>query len=87
MDEFLGWASCPDDRHPPEGEAYQDEAWLLGQPPLDSYLDHVAKTVASRTRATRSELVDEWRKANDYYYELEITEAGQADQIEILELP
>ena len=34
----------------------------------------------------RSILVDEWRAANDYYAELEETEAGLADQAEIADL-
>jgi hypothetical protein len=31
-------------------------------------------------------LADEWRSANDYYYELEVSEAGIADQVECREL-
>lgn len=92
MDTLSGWAMSKDQSNTPQHEtqqeqAQQEQAWLLGQPPLDTYLEHAAKTAASRSGSARSELVDEWRKANDYYYELEITEAGQADQIELLELP
>jgi hypothetical protein len=32
-------------------------------------------------------LVEEWRKANDYYYELETREAGIADAVDIRDLP
>lgn len=34
----------------------------------------------------RAELVDDWRRANDYYHELEEREAGSADEVEIRDL-
>lgn len=66
--------------------AHSEEAWLLGQPPLQRYLDYMEDTAISDTNVLRSELVDEWRAANDYWYELEQTESGIADQVEIREL-
>ncbi|MGF9758941.1 hypothetical protein AAII07_27460 [Microvirga sp. 0TCS3.31] len=65
----------------------QEEAWLLGQPGLNSFLDHMTETVVGDVAPSRAALVDEWRKANDHYYDLEIKEAGIADQVEILDLP
>jgi hypothetical protein len=58
-----------------------DLVWLLGQPHLGDYLEFVAsKTVGGRAADPRK-LADEWRTANDLYYELEQSEAGIADTI------
>jgi hypothetical protein len=62
----------------------QREVWLLGQPPLSSYLRFMKTAIGVARRP--SELVDEWRTANDYYGELETAEAGIADKIEVLPL-
>ena len=66
--------------------AHSEEAWLLGQPPLQRYLDYMQDTAIGGAQMSRSELVDEWRAANDYWYELEQSEPGIADQVEIREL-
>ncbi len=66
--------------------AQHEEIWLLGQPPLQAYLDFVEEMVTARPAPTRAALVDEWRVANDYYGELEEAEAGFADEGETLEL-
>lgn len=71
-------------RSPPE---IQEEVWLLGQPPLAGYLDYVEQVVDGGEQMDRRGLVDAWRVANDYYAELEQTEAGIADQAECLDLP
>ncbi len=63
-----------------------EEAWILGQPPTDSYLDFVEEMAVGTTLSKR-ELVDEWRAANDHYFELEQTEAGAADKIGCRALP
>lgn len=71
-----------------EGPARQDvheEAWLLGQPPLNRYLDYVSD-LDSDSQQSRSAIVDEWRRANDHYAELETREAGIADDAEIRDL-
>ena len=60
-------------------------AWLLGQSPLRKYLDFVRHMTADGA-VPRAQLIDEWRVANDYYGELERTEAGIADRIETHEL-
>ena len=65
---------------------FQDQAWLLGQPPLGDYLDFVEEAVAGGADIPRKVLIDEWREANDYYGELEISEAGIADEAEALDL-
>ena len=62
------------------------EIWLLGHPPLRSYLDFVEHTVIGGAAMDRAALVDEWRAANDYYYELRESEAGIADQTECRDL-
>ena len=63
-----------------------EEIWLLGQPPLQSYLDFVSSLAVGSSAMDRKALCDEWRLANDYYYELESSEAGLADQVECREL-
>lgn len=62
------------------------EVWLLGQPTLQSYIDHVRKHVIGGDKIRKSFLVDEWRAANDHYYDLEKREAGLPDTVEIREL-
>jgi hypothetical protein len=69
-----------------EQEVIHEEVWLLGQPPLQRYLEFVEDRVAGGASIPRSRLVDEWRIANDYYAGLEEIEAGFADQAEILDL-
>lgn len=55
------------------------EVWLLGLPPLARLLDFVRDTVVDAAAVDRAALVDEWRAANDYYQELEQSEAGIAN--------
>lgn len=66
--------------------AVREELWLLGQPPLQAYLDFVKEMVVGLPDMSRAALVDEWREANDYYGELEESEAGVADEVEIFDL-
>lgn len=63
-----------------------EEIWLLGQPLLRDYLHFVEESVVGGVNADRTLLIDEWRAANDYYQELEKTEAGIADQVECRDL-
>ena len=56
--------------------------WLLGQPHLSDYLDFVRENVVGGTRMCPRMLTDEWRAANDLYYDLEVDEAGIADEID-----
>lgn len=63
-----------------------EEIWLLGQPPLQAYLEFVEEMAIAGPSAARSKLVDEWRAANDYYAELEESEAGIADEVEIFDI-
>lgn len=66
--------------------APKDELWLLGQPPLNDYLDVVtAETVGTAPR--RGDIIASWRKANDHLAELEQREAGLADRIRCKKLP
>jgi hypothetical protein len=60
--------------------------WLLGQPHLGDYLDFVKHKVAGGREIDPARLTDEWRAANDLYYELEKEEAGIADAAECLPL-
>ena len=70
----------------PAGEV-RNELWLLGQPPLRDYLDFVRESVRGGAEMGPRTLCDEWRVANDHYYELEKREAGIADTAGCLELP
>lgn len=66
--------------------AGKDELWLLGQPPLNDYLDVVARDLAGGERR-RDEIIRDWRQANDHLAGLEKTEAGLADRIRCRKLP
>ena len=55
--------------------------WLLGIPQLDEYLSFVRKRVVRGEKIAPRLLVDEWRAANDVFYDLEQNEAGDADKI------
>jgi len=59
---------------------------LLGQPPLEDHLAFVYDSVVDGATIDRAELVDDWRRANDYYHELEESEAGIADEVEVRKL-
>src|SRR3954468_4789676 len=65
---------------------YSEEAWLLGQPPLQRYLDYMQDTAIGGAQMSRSALVDEGRTANDYWYEAEQSEAGVGDRSDIREI-
>src|SRR5947199_3274818 len=69
-----------------EQSGHSEEAWLLGQPPLQRYLDYMQDTALGGAQMSRAALVDEWRDANDYWYELEKSEAGIADRVEIRDI-
>lgn len=56
---------------------------LLGQPQLEDYLDFVREKTVDGAGASVRALVDEWRAANDYYYDLESEEGGLADEIDV----
>jgi hypothetical protein len=62
------------------------EIWLLGHPPLRRYLDFVEDMVIGGDTLDRAALIDEWRGANEYYYQLRETEAGLADRVECRDL-
>ena len=70
---------------PGQEDAFEDEVWLLGQPTLRQYIDF-ARGAAVDGALERAALCDEWRRANDYYHELEQREAGIADQVGAREL-
>ncbi len=70
------------------GEAGTIElVWLLGQPHLADYLDFVRDKVVGGDEIPPRRLADEWRAANDHYYDLVRSEAGIADTIERRPLP
>lgn len=62
--------------------ASHEMLWLLGQPHLADYLDFVKHEVVGGAALRPQILADEWRAANEVYYELEEAEGGIADGIE-----
>jgi hypothetical protein len=72
--------------HTSKAEQVCEEMWMLGQPPLQDYLDFVRHKVINGAMLSPKKLVDEWRIANDYYYDLEESEAGIADKVECRDL-
>jgi hypothetical protein len=92
MDAQLAWDSkeCRSEKSKKSDiqklQNFEEQAWLLGQPPLSTYLDYVEEAAAGGVDIPRSELIDEWRTANDYYGELEVSESGFADEVEIFDL-
>lgn len=83
-EEWLHGLADPFAQQRPDAKAGRicEELWLLGQPPLKSYLDFVDDQVVDGEAADRAGLAAEWRAANEYYQELERREAGIANQIE-----
>lgn len=55
--------------------------WLLGQPHLQDFLSFCESKVVGGSTMDGRLLAAEWRAANDYYYDLEQSEAGIADTI------
>jgi len=69
-----------------KGYATHEEVWLLGQPPLQELLDFVRNKVSDSGDSSPARLTDEWRRASEYYQQLEDQESGIADQAELREL-
>ena len=59
-----------------------DMVWLLGQPHLQDFLSFCETKVVGGEKMNPRDLADKWRAANDFYYELEKSEAGIADSID-----
>ncbi|MEA1015523.1 hypothetical protein [Sphingosinicella sp. LY1275] len=76
----------PDGTDRGEAAPNAEISWLLGQPHLSDYLDFVRHKVVGGRTMDAGTLADEWRAANDIYYELEQSEAGIADAAECLPL-
>ncbi len=62
------------------------ELWLLGQPPLQKYVDYV-EDLGGDPLVVRRQAVDEWREANEVYHRLEKKEAGLVDRLSSKPLP
>jgi hypothetical protein len=63
-------------------DTVQEELWLLGQAPLQKYLDFAHDMGLDHRARQRPPLIDEWRAASAYYEQLEVNEAGLADKLE-----
>jgi len=84
MDARLDWSLNGDSGC---DSGYIDEVWLLGRPPLDRYVRYARDLLVDGVKTPRHVLADEWRAANDYYYDLEEKEPGFADEVAIADLP
>ena len=62
----------------PAPSGRHEKAWLLGQPPLERYLDAIEHAAVEPTGG-RAGIVAQWSAINDLYAECERTEAGAAD--------
>ncbi len=62
------------------------ELWLLGQPPLQKYVDYF-EHLGGDPLVARRQAVDEWRQANEVYHLLEKKEAGLVDRVSSKPLP
>ena len=69
-----------------EPAAQEEEACLLGQRSLRKYLDYVDDMVVGGKELNRAALVDEWRAASDYFFDLEESEANFADTVDVRDL-
>lgn len=84
--------SSPDTETEPQNPLHrdhgdtQDEVILLGQPPLRKYLKYVEGKVVNGDSFDRKTLVEDWGRANAYYQELEESERGLADEIDVQDL-
>jgi len=56
---------------------------LLGQPKLKDHLSFITDSVVDGENLVKSDQVDQWRRANDYYFELEEKEANLANTIDV----
>ena len=70
----------------PAPRGRHEKAWLLGQPPLEGYVDAIEADTAEPT-PDRAGIVAQWRAVNDLYGECERTEAGAAELASVRALP
>lgn len=68
---------CPEEA---PSHAGLEEIWLFGLPPLSRLFDFVEDAVEGGDVMSRNELTTQWRAANDYYQQLERSEAGIANR-------
>ena len=73
--------SAPSDGEAGIASGGEETVWLLGQPHLSEYLEFVREKVRGGADIPPHKLADEWRAANDLYYELEKAEAGIAETV------
>lgn len=83
LEETLAARATPPEP-PPSSNAHcntavREEVWLLGQPPLWRFLEFVQHSTTGGAQADTVALTAQWCAANDYYQELEVSEAGVAN--------
>jgi len=70
----------------PQGNV-DEHVFLVGRPPLGEYLAFIATLAVGGSGIPQGSLAAEWRKANDHVKELEVGEAGFADNPTIGKIP
>ena len=70
----------------PQGNA-DEHVFLVGRPPLGEYLGFIAMFAVGGTSIPHGVLAAEWRAPNDHVKELEVNEAGFADNPNIGGVP
>jgi hypothetical protein len=66
--------------------ASSEEIWLLGLPKLDEFVSFVKRRTEGGRQADEGALIDRWRVAADRYDQLQVSEKGLAETVEIREL-
>src|SRR2546421_9486401 len=64
-----------------------EHVFLVGRPPLTEYLGFIATLAVGGTDIPQGVVAAEWRKANDHVKNLEVAEAGLADNPTIGKIP
>lgn len=64
-----------------------DFVFLLGRPPVSGFVRLIRTLTVSGSRVDEEDLAREWRQAHDHVRELELAEAGLADQPDLRPIP
>lgn len=70
-----------------DAEAGEEAVFLKGRPPMGEFLGFVRHQSLGGSAVDLTALSDEWRAANDHVQQLELSEAGLADDPSIEDLP
>lgn len=74
-------------RHQMLNDATDQWVFLAGRPPLQEYLGFISAQARDEQALDKRQLIEAWGQANDRVAELEVAEAGAADNAAIRSLP